>query len=191
MFNQPKLSTFTLCAMGAVTCWVAKDYLPVALGAISLGFACVLAGTAMLSLGRWMYHNWRMYEKMIIDARNDTWEVRLTRNIALLTQEQIDAWRDNVPILSLVAGEPWPIRTITLGGEQILFSFARRFIFEDGTDSHLAPIGLYSEGTKERRWAQVITGYMLGNGYAKPAVGPYPAAWVNRAQGIKSIGLEG
>jgi hypothetical protein len=66
----------------------------------------------------------------------------------------------------------------------VVEDFARRSQGEG-----LAPIGLYSEGSKERSGYEMIHNFLLANGHARRVGGPVGDVWTNRNRGLLAIGI--
>ena len=190
MFNQPKLSSFWISAMVAITFRVVAEYTPRIIADILFYSSILFAGVAIGYLYQWIRHNEVSYQKMMIDAKNTTEMVRMAEALGHLTAEQIELIRENIPFMALLAGEPGPSYALHLGDLYIPRSFLVEFI-KKGTLTDLCPIRDYSEGSKDREWGQAITKHLINQGYARYVGGPYPAAWVDRLGAIKALGLEG
>ena len=111
-----------------------------------------------------------------VNVENDTPEVRYVRAVSGLSDAQAQVVREHVPAMHIHGAEPQPIVTFALNGQEINHSFVCDYL----GDARYGPPSIrdYSEGTRERRWAQLITGYLVQRGWANEAVGPYSAQWV-------------
>ena len=72
--------------------------------------------------------------------------------------------------------------------QEIPFTFVEAFIDAGGSD-YLCPVRNYPEGTNEREWARVLTGFFTQKGLAEEAKGPHPAKWLDYNGALVSLGM--
>ena len=73
-------------------------------------------------------------------------------------------------------GNTGPSYELLLGDERIPRSFVR-LMLKGGKDGHLYPVRRFGDGTKEREWAELLTGNLVTMGYAERGSGPRAANW--------------
>lgn len=142
---------------------------------LSLAILFVFTGLYCLIV-HWQYVSNDNYIRRV-NAESDTPEVRMIRALSTLTDAQIAAYRDNLPVMHMMAASPEMLTYIDLSGERINGSFVREFLLDSVYG--LPAVRSYSDGSRERRWAQVLTGYIVNQGWADHAIGPYSAQWVD------------
>jgi hypothetical protein len=194
MFENMRVSHAVWYGIGAVVCWViaTTTTLPVWIRALAMGIGVVLLAATCFAFAFAGVNIIVGHRVSLQNAANNTDEVRKLEAIARMNEDQTSFSRWNYPALVMkLAGDPEPIRTIEIYGEQITQQFAYTF-FAD-TWLNFKPVRDYGDGTVERRWATALTGYMVMKHYADPAGANFPAHWLNdgaKRLGLKSIGLE-
>jgi hypothetical protein len=128
------------------------------------------------------------YQRRVADVEAHTAEVRKLEIIASMTAEQIQFILANSLVFSVLVGSDETLYTLRWMGEEIPFTFIEDFM-ESGDGNFLYPVGRYSDGTNERRWAQALTNLVVSKGWAEEARGRYPARWVNYDEACRRFGV--
>jgi hypothetical protein len=197
--RRPRIEPILLFIATAVLFWLIEGTtgsrdLQTALQVMQLAFVGA-AGFCIVDLTSWAVIDRRRLwvegatESRLAHAR--TLE-RVARLIMEMTPEQREAFGRQRAEIEVVASNVAPLYTLVLPFARVDWPFLEGFIAA-GTAEYMTPIRRYGEGTQHRAWAEAITDYMVGEGYAKLAEGNQPAKWVSqraRAQGLRSIGFE-
>lgn len=189
MLESPRLSVSVAWGLLAVLCWWLAGYglatplnvLP-GMGSFVFGLAAAVNGIDFLLF------KWSLRVRLFYEAKATTERVRVIQLLGALNDEQLKALGAGAVEVNVLGGSPGPLFTLTVGEGKIPYSFIREFLSQ-GDDTYLCPVGLYSEGTKRREWAQWLTAYFIMFGFAERASGNRSARWANKGAALAYIGL--
>lgn len=119
-------------------------------------------------------------------------ERELAETLRWMTDEQLNAFGRHRVGIEVVSGTGGPIYTLVLPFCRIPFDFVETFMTH-GSQSHLAAVRRWSEGSKPREYAEALTKYFIEDGYADYDGGNQAAYWLSdkaRRAGLISIGYE-
>jgi hypothetical protein len=185
----PKLSTpILLLIIAAICLLIAKDaeklpdWLRFGVGVVGVIFG--IAGS--LSAVNWLTYATAARAEDIQRARAMTPAVlladrrlQLVEKVANLPPDRIMALASMImPIYEFIGGSIGPIPALRVSDDNIPYWFVGKF-WELSTDTHLVPVRTWASETRERKWAEELTNYLINFGLARPAVGNQPAAWMN------------
>jgi hypothetical protein len=161
--------------------------------AARIGAGALLAGVLLAGAGLVLV-NWIVYQvgqrfTEYRDALAITERVKLLQALSTLNPDQVRLLELNSPVVSVLGGEPEPCYYLRVGGSEVPFQFIEQFI-ERGGPEHLAPVGSWSEGSKQRAWAEALTNYLVVLGFAELARGNRSARWLDQARAMKWIGIQ-
>jgi hypothetical protein len=130
----------------------------------------------------------RFRDRRMAEAKTE--RVLLLEAIRHMDQNQIHALSQYVPIFELIGGsETGPLMYLRTFNENVPVSFISEFL-SLGDELYMCPVGHWSEGTRERAWAESFTRYAISMGWAGRAAGPYPAKWIKQDLAYTSLGYE-
>jgi hypothetical protein len=189
MYDYPKLATPIILAILMAICLIAaKDIprLPEWVRTILIVVGGIMGVFAILSLYNWLAYSWAHRLEDINRAKAATAEVMiadrrliLVREIANMPMEKILAMANFIgPPEKWIMGNTGPIPVAQFYEDNVPIWFITKF-WELSDDEYLVPIRTWGDGTRERRWAEEITRYLISFGLASPAAGNLPAKWVS------------
>lgn len=187
----PIVILFCLAAAGMV---LAQQVAGLA-GIIAGLFATIFLAAGILSLADFLGHSFTRGRKewntgscagelALVQAR-----FAFARLVAGLTPEQLEALGKFQAMIEIDAQGAEPEYYLKIGEDRFKWAQVQDFI-NQCTETHLCPIGYYSEGSPGRRLASAVTGFLAANGHVQLAAGNRPAQWVDRAGGLRSLGVE-
>ncbi len=119
-------------------------------------------------------------------------EQRLAETLRYLSDEQLNAFGRHRVGMEMVPGTGGPIYTLIFPFARVPFDFVETFL-SHGTETHLAAVRRWSEGSKAREYAEALTKYFIADGFAAYEAGNNAAYWLSdraRRAGLISIGYE-
>lgn len=125
-------------------------------------------------------------------AYNDTLDLENTklRLLGALDSDQLAAMGRYTATIETIPGTGMiPLQVLVVGDRRIFYDFVDEFLQAGGRE-HLPPIRRYGEGSNKRLDAEALTTLFVANGFAEQANGNLPARWLDRAGGLRSIGIE-
>jgi hypothetical protein len=131
--------------------------------------------------------NMRLRERQMALARTE--RVMMLEQLKQLNRMQIEALSQYTPVYELVGGDTKPLMYLRVFGGTVPAGFVDEFL-RLGDEAHLCPVSRWSEGTREREWAEQFTRYAIAQGWATKAAGPYPAKWKNLERAYQALGYE-
>lgn len=190
MIDQPKMGVWIAFAIFAsITGWLAMFMFQSPVSLLPGLTSAIMTIAALVNCLDWML--WKVTQRVraLYEARSMTEQVQVIRAMAVLNSEQIRLLESSTPVIGVLAGAPSPVRFLRIGGIELTFQFIEEFL-RLGDDAYLCPVSTWSEGSKHREHAQVLTNYMLTMGFADNAKGNRPARWINKPGALKWMGLE-
>lgn len=177
----------------AAAAMVAAQQMPDLWGIILGIFASIFLAAGILSLADFLGHSitrgrkeWNM-GKVAGDLALVQARFSLVRLVAGLTPEQLEALGKFQATIDLDTGGSEPEYYLKIGDDRFKWSAVQDFV-NRCSETHLCPIGAYSEGSPGRRLASALTGFLAANGHVQLGSGNQAARWVDRAGGLRSIG---
>lgn len=132
--------------------------------------------------------NKRLMERRLALARTE--RVVLIEAIRHLTDQQIGILSQYTPIFELIGGgDHGPLMYLRTMDGNVPVRFIERFL-ELGGEEYLCPVRQWSEGSREREWAEAFTRFSIAMGWASRGAGPYPAKWISMDRAYKALGYE-
>jgi hypothetical protein len=119
-------------------------------------------------------------------------EHRLAETLRYMTDEQLNAFGRHRVGMEIIPGTGGPIYTLILPFARVPFDFIETFV-SHSTQTHLAAVRRWSEGSNARGYADALTKYFIDDGYADYDPGNQAAYWLSakaRHAGLVSIGYE-
>lgn len=133
--------------------------------------------------------------RCIARYKKDTWQVetcttqvRLLEAVAKMSVEQLQAVNAQLPVIEIMAGNVGLVKYLSYGEERIPLAWVRQFV-DLGQGEYFYPRRRYERETTQRKWADMVTNLMQYLGFAEASEGPYSARWINKAAGMKALGL--
>jgi len=204
MLNDgPKLSGGLLLALSAGVCFMLAYHERGWDGGLRLAlvvFGVVVLFFAILSTYNWIQFqaNQRYKERQRVDA--ETAEVRIWRErrelmnlVARLSPDQIEAISRNGVVSRALFGNLGTLIGLPTEFGLVMYDLVDEFMAYS-TETHLCPIGRWSEGSRLRRQAEALTKMLIQEGFADYTgvpgrTGPRPPA-VWRYPGAKDEAIE-
>lgn len=189
MTDYPRLTTpiilFLLCAICLIAAvnnpkW--PEWVRVLLVVASLIFGIF----GVFTVWDWLAHIMaaRLYEinaakAMLPEFALAERRLMLVEKIANLPEERIAAMAAIYPIQELIAGDPIGlIPALRVNDGSVPMSFVTLF-WEMSDDEFCVPVRTWASETRERKWAEQLTRWLISMGFATPASGNNPAAWTD------------
>lgn len=191
--DYPKLSVpiilILLAVLSLMLAWKEASWPDWARGLLVIaGLVLIVAGA--LELVNWIAWNYTARLTEYREAVSMTERVKLLEKIANMTPDQISVISKYAPVVEIMTGaESGPIFALKTHTGNVPWSFVEEFI-QHGSQSNMAPIRGWSEGTAGRRYAEDFTGFMIYLGYAEESHGNQSARWVDYHGAMKAIGYE-
>jgi len=166
--------------IGAGTLYLALDAGQIA--QISWGLATALAwGICAMIVFHWLIDEivprWDEHRIMERHAQAITPDSELVEKFSQLEPHQAEALMQMQARLVAMPGIAGAVLEYDLGADQrVPAEFVRDFI-EASSGPTLKPIRSFSEGTKAREWATIVTNWFIARGLARPAAGNASAMW--------------
>ena len=136
----------------------------------------ILGLTGSLIVWDWIAERAALNTAMIRDALAITPASKLAQAIADMEPWQADLMRRHaIEIALIVNPDAHPSYAIHAPNSDVPLEFAAEFLGLT-VYPNLCPIRHYSDGSRERTWAQSLTDLIIIHGWAVPAVGNRPAA---------------
>lgn len=127
--------------------------------------------------------------KQYREALSITEKVRVIQAVAQLNEVQIRLLESGTGVVEVMAGAPNPSYVLRVGSATVPFEFIEQFLDLDDA-AYLCPVSTWTEGSKRREWAQLITNHLVLMGFAEIHNGNKAARWVDRPGALKWIGLD-
>jgi hypothetical protein len=190
MLDRPRLSTAVILAMLAGCMTEASRYSDAAgLKTLIQFFALVLFLASAVKGLDWLWWLIVARFKQVREAMALTEKVKVIQAISLLNDAQIRLLESGTGVIEVMAGAPNPSYVLRVGGATVPFDFIEQFLnLDDG--AYLCPVSTWTEGSKRREWAQLLTNHLVLMGYAELHNGNKAARWVNRQAALAWIGLD-
>ena len=189
--DYPRLATPIICALISTLAlslaWKESgwpDWVRIVLVGIG-GFMLLLAAVTLIN---WIVSNFNERLLEYHTAMAHTERTAMLDTISHMSAEQVSILNQYVPVVEILAGLPGPVYRLVTPTCTVPQTFIDEFLIRS-TDEYLAPIRSWSDGTKEREWAEMITQLWIVMGFARQAAGPHPAAWVQKRDALRSIGI--
>lgn len=198
--KRPKLRTPMGLMIAAAVCWAVAGMVPTRTWQLVMeAVLVVLVGGALWSgldlLSFTVIDRVRLWQ----DARQAMDLARITAYkehalvIRSMTDDQLAAYGRHRAEIETTTSNVEPIYTLILPFCRVPWDFVETYMMHC-TETHLAETRRWGEGSKPREYAQALTDYFVGEGYAMIAAGNQTARWLGpaaRAAGLQSIGWEG
>jgi hypothetical protein len=176
-----------------VTAYAVQDRQMVTL-LLTTGLAFVFSvGAFFLGLA-WILGVWVGFWREARFAQSTTPMLRILEAARGLTPEQAAV----VPQLSfgaqvdIVVGDDGPRYHLWTPGGHVPWEFLEGFLRRCSM-TYLEPINRYMDETPGRLYARLFTDWCVMKGFASPATGPHPAAWMDaqsRSKAAKLLGID-
>lgn len=151
------------------------------LAAFLLFIALVFGSAGLVNAVYWIVFRFVVQMRLVIMARAETERVLIMRSIEKMQPYQLNYLSTVDPMVITLPGSAGPVvMLMRINGVDIPFDFLMQF-FEQSEGSYLVPVGSFSEGTKQRQWAVLLTAHLITQGFAERANGNHSARWTNRA----------
>lgn len=192
MLDHPRMYRWILMAILAAVCGeIARRQDPYSFRGLFLMFAFVFGFAAALMATDWILYKIAEQARLVLDMRSRTERVLLVEQIARLNDTQLDYMRWITPQALAIPGHPGPtLMYLRVGGADIPYDFIEQF-FDLSDDTYLTPINTWSDGTKQREWAQLLTNHLVLTGLASKAAGNRSAKWIDKSEAFAHVGLQG
>jgi hypothetical protein len=171
----------------AAICFSQDGNLPGWITLLLLVFGLAMLGAAMFSLLDWASFVVIMRLSDANEAMAITERVKILEFIQRMTVAQISAINQYMPSIEYIIGNTGPAKNLRVKQGLIPYTFVDEFV-QNGNEEYLAPVGLWSDGTDARLYAQWITQTLVSLGYAKEAAGNNSAKWVDVRAALIAIG---
>lgn len=192
--DYPRLTPGILCALVGVLCLAIAQALPdgrVEWLRMTLVFGgWILLAVAVVLIGDWLAYRIEFHREQGRRVAAICRETVILDKLRLLQPAQAELLRTYGVDVVTIIGLPEARHIYRIPGTDLEPDdpFMTEFLSDDGY--YLTPIGRYSEGSKQRVWAEAVTKLMLDYGFAEKAAGPRSARWIDREGGLAALGME-
>lgn len=168
---------------------------PMPYGLILMLFAVIFAAAGISEYWRYIrLTNAEVRKRNKVAERNSDIEYvnaveRMTHQVLQATPEQAKIISSLTAIIICEAGSGDPIWRLRIADTEWDWDTVSDFV-RQSKGPYLAAVGEWSEGSPGRSLAQKATALLIARGLAEPAAGNRPARWVDRAGGLRAIGME-
>jgi len=189
--RPPSLPPVILTGILAGCLMIASYAIGAGIVAAMIGLAgAALAVGSVVSFIDWMMHRAAVYYRARQDANSETPQVRVMRELARMTPEQIALANSLQAVIQLIPGDPAPVLyAVRIGDESVPYDFVRTFVALSD-ERNLPPIRQWPDGSIYRQYAVLLTNHLILMGLAKASAGNQSAAWVNKTRAARWLGLE-
>jgi hypothetical protein len=197
---KPKLRTPMLLLAGAALAWTLSGMIASRPWMLLVQAIMFLMGAAALYTG--LFHFAHSIADLVKAANGAKAAGSLSYITALTNMLQVTKTMSDAQLAAIGRLRPeiehvpgngvTPIHTLLLPAARIPWDFVDEF-YAQCTETHLAPVRRWSNGSKKHDWADAITAHMIDAGYAVYNPGNESTTWVSEKQrlaGWESIGIE-
>lgn len=191
MLDQPRMYRWVLMAILAAVCAeIARRQDPYGFRGLFLICAFIFGFAAALLATDWLLHKLADQARIAMELRARTERVLLIEQIARLNDNQLDYMRWITPQALAIPGHPGPtLMYLRVGGADIPYDFIEKF-FDLSDDTYLTPVSTWSDGTKQREWAQLLTNHLILTGMASKSAGNRSAKWIDKSAAYSHVGMQ-
>jgi len=158
------------------------------LGILALGMLAILGAGAIFAWLDWLAYRMMAYWRSQREIDTITAELRNLQVIEHMRPEAIQMVLAMWPMVSIFPGSNGPEFSLEIGGAKIPYVWIDQFL-RMGDGEYLCPVRMWSDGSREREWANLLTNWMVMMGFAAEARGMRPARWIERTRGLAAIGI--
>lgn len=190
MLYQPKLwKPIVLAVLAGCLVELSRQTDPTGLKTLYQVIAAILFVAALVYGLDWFAWSMLARYKQYREALSITEKVKVIQAISVLNDAQIRLLENGTGVVEVMAGAPDPSYVLRVGGGAIPFDFIEQFLSLDDGD-YLCPVSTWTEGSKRREWANLLTNHFVMMGFAHLHNGNKAARWVDRPGALKWIGLD-
>jgi hypothetical protein len=187
--NEPSLNRAILCSAAAAICFTTTNHvrLPGYWSALLLLLGIVFAGAAFVYAVDYLVLRFCDWREAWRRASIMTEQIALLEALERLSSEHLRALKEYSLVIKVRGGFPEPAYLLQTANGEVPYGFIVREFLPNCTETHLAPVRNWSEGSEKRAWAEDLTRLFILMGFARPAGGHYPARWINREAAMQFI----